>query len=104
MANLSMQTGTVRDSNVVATSLSNIKAFVVYRDSMTSVGLLIMSYSETHGTHKTYCSSYGDYTKYIGCSKTAPIINGGTISWDSTTESQNLASGVDYTWIAYGEE
>lgn len=101
-----MKTGTVTDSQEISTGLSSIQQFILYRKSMTSSGLLIGHYNSELGTHYSYCTSYSTYTKYVAHGNDAPTINGGTITWLGTIGSTTyaLASGVEYTWIAFGEE
>ena len=103
---LKINRGTVTNNSTITTGLSSISQFVIYRKSMTSTGLLVGNYNESLGAHYSYCTTYGTYTKYVNMGSTAPTVSGGSITLPGTigTDAYALASGIEYTWVAVGEE
>lgn len=101
-----MKTGTITDSSTIETGLSSIKQLILYRGTFTATGLMDLTYNEELGTAYSYCSSYASYIKSGGMSSSSTYltIDGGTATWTATSSSYGMASGVEYTWIAFGEE
>lgn len=99
-----IKNGIIKDSTTIDTGLSSVQLFVIYRTFITSTGLVNGCWHSTLGAHYTYCSIKSDTSQIFVCSSTpAPTVNGGTVTWKGTG-TQALASGVQYTWIAYGIE
>lgn len=101
---LVMRSGTTTSASI-DTGLSSIKQFVLYRSSLSSVGLMDMSYNADLGTRYTYCSSYSQYTKAgnIATSSDYVSITGGKFEWTATSTEYKMADGIGYNWIAIGE-
>lgn len=101
-----IKTGTTT-SATIATGLSSIEEFFIYKESQSATGLIHLHYSKTDGTSYLYCSAwtssnYGSKTFTNGT--TAPTISGGSITLPSSTAtSGGLSSGVTYTWVAIGK-
>lgn len=105
ISSLKMATGTAKDSNTFETGLSSITQFVLYRKTLSSTGLMNASYNAELGSKYAYCSSYGSYIKSGSSGNTSYwSISGGTVTWGATGSSTSMASGIEYTWIAFGEE
>lgn len=86
----------------IDTGLSSISYIVIYKDTVSSTGLVQAVYVASEGeTHMTYCSSYSTYMKSytIGTSK-AGTTNGGTFNWGGT--GSQAMQGATYHWIAFG--
>ena len=102
-----IKTGTTT-SATIATGLSSIEEFFIYKESVSATGLIHLHYSKTDGTSYLYASawstsSYG--TKTIKNETTAATVSGGSITLPSSTAtSGGLSSGVTYTWVAIGTE
>lgn len=104
---LVIKTGTTT-SATIATGLSSIKEFFIYKESQTSTGLIHLHYSSTDGTSYLYASTWSTSTygaKSITNGTTNATVGGGSITLPSSTASSGgLSSGVTYTWVAIGEE
>ena len=106
-AGLVVKSGTTT-SATIATGLSSIEEFFIYKETQTATGLIRLHYSKTGGTSYMYASewstnNYG--TKTITNATTAPTISGGSITLPSSTAtSGGLSSGVTYKWTAIGTE
>lgn len=104
---LVIKTGTTT-SATIATGLSSIDEFFIYKESQTATGLIHLHYSKTGGTSYLYASAWStnNYgTKTITNATTAPTISGGSITLPSSSAtSGGLSSGVTYKWIAIGKE
>lgn len=100
-----MKTGTITDSTTIVTGLSSITQFVIYIQKVESAGLMVGHYNKELGMHYTYCSTYDTLTT-IASGTTTPTIDGGTVTWPGTigTDKYAPAAGVEYTWIAIGEQ
>lgn len=102
-----IKTGTTT-SATIATGLSSIEEFFIYKETQTATGLIHLHYSKTGGTSYMYASAWStnNYgTKTITNATTAPTISGGSITLPSSTAtSGGLSSGVTYKWIAIGTE
>ena len=99
-----IKNGTVKDSSTINTGLSSVQLFVIYRTFVGSTGLVNGCWHNTLGTHYTYCGTKSDVMQGFVCASTpAPTVSGGNVTWKGTG-LQGLASGVQYTWIAYGIE
>lgn len=100
-----IKTGTTT-SATIATGLSSIEEFFIYKESQTATGLIHLHYSKTGGTSYLYASAWStnNYgTKTITNATNAPTISGGSITLPSSTAtSGGLTSGVTYTWVAIG--
>ena len=95
-------------SATIATGLSSIEEFFIYKETQTATGLIHLHYSKTGGTSYMYASAWStnNYgTKTITNATTAPTISGGSITLPSSTAtSGGLSSGVTYKWTAIGTE
>lgn len=95
-------------SATIATGLSSIEEFFIYKETQTATGLIHLHYSKTGGTSYLYASAWStnNYgTKTITNATTAPTISGGSITLPSSTAtSGGLSSGVTYKWTAIGTE
>ena len=101
---LVMKTGTTT-SATIETGLSNIKAIVIYKNSLSATGLIQGVYiTDADTLHYTYCSQYSSYFKTCNVStSTASSVSGGTFTL-GTSETSGLSSNTTYNWIAIGEE
>lgn len=106
-AGLVVKSGTTT-SATIATGLSSIEEFFIYKESQTATGLIHLHYSKTGGTSYLYASAWSTNTygtKTITNATTAPTISGGSITLPSSSAtSGGLSSGVTYKWIAIGKE
>ena len=106
-AGLVVKSGTTT-SATIATGLSSIEEFFIYKETQTATGLIRLHYSKTGGTSYMYASAWStnNYgTKTITNATTAPTISGGSITLPSSTAtSGGLSSGVTYKWTAVGTE
>lgn len=102
-----IKTGTTT-SATIATGLSSIEEFFIYKEGISGTGLIHLHYSKTDGTSYLYASawsttSYG--SKTVKNDTTAATVSGGSITLPSSTAtSGGLSSGVTYTWVAIGKE
>lgn len=103
MASLVMKNGTVTDSSSIETGLSSITQVVLYRNTVDSAGLILGQYNVDLGTLYSFHSSYSSSSGSILTSTTAPSIDGGTFTWNGSG-NHAMAEGVEYIWIAIGEE
>ena len=113
---LIMKTGTtvgisLTDNVTIETGLSVIKEFVIYVTEITTTGLVLCHYNSELGenSRSTYCNSSYEGENMGGISYTTkPVVEGGHITISGSTpeyaNTNNLAPGITYTWIAYGEE
>lgn len=100
-----IKTGTVTNENVIETGLSYIKQICLYRKTFTSQGLLCYMYNDELGGIYTYCTNYSSYAKSAGHGQTTDDYrDGGTFTYGMTGTTNKMANGVEYTWIAIGEE
>lgn len=101
---LVMKTGTTT-SATIQTGLSNIKAIVIYKNSLSTTGLIQGVYITDDDTlHYTYCSQYSSYFKTCNVSdSTASSVSGGTFTL-GTSGTSGLSSNTTYNWIAFGVE
>lgn len=97
---LTVATGTTT-SGTIETGLSSISYLVLYKDSISSTGLVQAVYVASDGTsHMTTCDSYSSYFKSFSAStSTADTTNGGTFNWGGTGTK---ALNGTYNWIAFG--
>ncbi len=102
-----IKTGTTT-SRTIATGLSSIKEFFIYKETLTATGLIHLHYSADGGTSYMYASAWSTQnygTKTIANGTTAATVNGGSITLPSNTATQGgLSSGVTYKWVAVGTE
>ena len=94
-------------SATIATGLSSIEKFFIFKDGISGTGLIHLYYSSTDGTSYTYASAWAttNYgTKTIKTDTTAATVSGGSITLPSSSAtSGGLSSGVTYTWVAIGK-
>ncbi|MEF2822377.1 MAG: hypothetical protein U0N59_03735 [Oscillospiraceae bacterium] len=97
---LTVATGTTT-SGTIDTGLSSIAYLVLYKDSISTTGLVQAVYVASDGTsHMTTCDSYSSYFKSFSAStSTADTTNGGTFNWGGTGTK---ALNGTYHWIAFG--
>lgn len=97
---LTVATGTTT-SGAIETGLSSISYLVLYKDSISTTGLVQAVYVASDGTsHMTTCDSYSSYFKSFSAStSTADTTNGGTFNWGGTGTK---ALNGTYHWIAFG--
>lgn len=97
---LTVATGTTT-SGAIETGLSSISYLVLYKDSISTTGLVQAVYVASDGTsHMTTCDSYSSYFKSFSAStSTADTTNGGTFNWGGTGTK---ALNGTYNWIAFG--
>ena len=95
-----MATGTTT-SGTIDTGLSSIAYLVLYKDSISTTGLVQAVYVASDGTsHMTTCDSYSSYFKSFSAStSTADTTSGGTFNWGGTGTK---ALNGTYHWIAFG--
>ena len=102
-----IKTGTTT-SATIATGLSSIEQFFIYKESITATGLIHLHYSKTGGTSYLHASAWStnNYgTKTIANATTAATVSGGSITIPGTSATTGgLSSGVTYKWIAVGTE
>lgn len=113
---LIMKTGTtvgisLTDNVTIETGLSVIKEFVIYVTEITTTGLVMCHYNSDLGENSrsvSCSSSYGGSSRGFINYTTKPVVEGGNITISGSTSeyanTNNLAPGITYTWIAYGEE
>lgn len=100
---LVVRSGTVTNSSTIDTGLSSVSHFVLYRASVLNVGVIQNIYDGTTCV-TTSCVSYSTSVKSYGIYTADYIdISGGTVTWTGKN-SVGLASGVSYTWYAFGTE
>ena len=97
---LTVATGTTT-SGTIETGLSSIAYLVLYKDSISTTGLVQAVYVASDGTsHMTTCDSYSSYFKSFSAStSTADTTSGGTFNWGGTGTK---ALNGTYHWIAFG--
>lgn len=97
---LTVATGTTT-SGTIETGLSSISYLVLYKDSISTTGLVQAVYVASDGTpHMTTCDSYSSYFKSFSArTSTADTTNGGTFNWGGTGTK---ALNGTYNWIAFG--
>lgn len=102
-----VKTGTTT-SATIATGLSSIEEFFIYKESITATGLIHLHYSKTGGTSYLHASAWStnNYgTKTITNGTTAATVNGGSITIPGTSATTGgLSSSVTYKWTAIGKE
>ena len=97
---LTVATGSTT-SGTIETGLSSIAYLVLYKDSISTTGLVQAVYVASDGTsHMTTCDSYSSYFKSFSAStSTADTTSGGTFNWGGTGTK---ALNGTYHWIAFG--
>ena len=97
---LTVATGTTT-SGTIETGLSSLAYLVLYKDSISTTGLVQAVYVASEGTsHMTTCDSYSSYFKSFSAStSTADTTSGGTFNWGGTGTK---ALNGTYHWIAFG--
>ena len=102
-----IKTGTTTN-HTIATGLSSIEEFFIYKTSVSETGLINLRYSKTGGTSFVYASAWSTNTwgtKTITSGTTAATVSGGSITLPSSTAaSGGLSSNITYTWVAVGTE
>lgn len=101
-----MKTGTTT-SATIDTGLSEIEYFFMYKETVTTTGLIMLTYN---GTNTLYLhanqwatTSYG--SKNVMKGQVAATVNGGSITVPGTSQTSGaLSSGVTYNWVAFGKE
>ena len=101
-----VKTGTTT-SATIDTGLSEIEYFFMYKETVTTTGLIMLTYN---GTDTLYLhanqwatTSYG--SKNVMKGQVAATVNGGSITVPGTSETTGaLSSGVTYYWTAVGKE
>jgi hypothetical protein len=100
-----VKTGTTT-SATIATGLSSIEAFFIYKESVGETGLIHLSYSSS-GTSYLYASAWTTNSwgsKTIANGTTAATVNGGSITIPGTSATNGaLSSGKTYKWVAIGK-
>ena len=88
--------------DTIDTGLSSIAYLVLYKDSISTTGLVQAVYVASEGTtHTVYCSSYSSYfSTFSTGTSTAGTTNGGTFNWGGT--GALAMQGGAYNWIAFG--
>ena len=101
-----IKTGTTT-SGTIATGLSDIEQFFIYKESQTGTGLIHLHYTKT-ATSRMYASAWStsNYgTKTITNGTGGVTVSGGTLTISATQATQGaLTSGVTYKWVAIGKE
>lgn len=101
---LSVKTGTATNGTI-ATGLSSIEQFFIYKESISATGLIHLHYSKDGGTSFLYASAWSSSTKTVKNGTTAATVNGGSITMPSNTAtSGGLSSSTTYKWVAVGTE
>lgn len=102
-----IKTGTTT-SGTIATGLSSIEEFFLYKESVSATGLIHLHYSKTDGTSRLYASAWS--TSSFGGTKTITngtdgvTVSGGTLTISATQAAKGaLTSGVTYNWVAIGK-
>lgn len=94
-------------SGTIATGLSDIEQFIIYKESQTATGLIHLHYNKT-ATSRMYASAWSTQyygTKTITNGTGGVTVSGGSITISATQAAQGaLSSGVTYKWIAVGKE
>ena len=94
-------------SRTVNTGLSNVDQFFIYKESLTSTGLIHLHYTK-EATSRMYASAWStnNYgTKTITNGTGGVTVSGGTVTISATQATQGaLTSNVTYKWIAVGTE
>ena len=94
-------------SGTIATGLSDVEQFFIYKESLTATGLIHLHYTKS-ATSRMYASAWStnNYgTKTITNGTGGVTVSGGTITISATQATQGaLTSGVTYKWIAVGTE
>lgn len=88
----------------IETGLSSIAYLVLYKDSISTTGLVQAVYVASEGnTYMVYCSSYSTYMKSFATgTSTEGTTNGGTFNWGVTNTNTQGMRGGTYNWIAFG--
>lgn len=88
----------------IETGLSSIAYLVLYKDSISTTGLVQAVYVASEGnTYMVYCSSYSTYMKSFATgTSTKGTTNGGTFNWGVTNTNTQGMRGGTYNWIAFG--
>ena len=90
----------------VETGLSSIEEFFMYKESITSNGMIHLHYSKTGGTSCLYASAWSTNaygTKTVANHTNAATVSGGKITFPGTGVTEGIPSAnVAYKWIAIG--
>lgn len=101
-----IKTGTTT-SGTIATGLSDVEQFFMYKENLTATGLIHLHYTK-EATSRMYASAWStnNYgTKTITNGTGGVTVSGGTVTISATQAAQGaLSSGVTYKWIAVGTE
>ena len=101
-----IKTGTTT-SATIATGLSDIEQFFIYKETQTATGLIHLHYTKS-ATSRMYASAWStsNYgTKTITNGTGGVTVSGGTLTLSATQAAQGaLSSGVTYKWVAIGKE
>ena len=91
----------------IDTGLSDVEQFFLYKESMTSTGLIHLHYTKS-ATSRMYASAWSTQnygTKTITNGTDGVTVSGGTVTISATQATQGaLSSNVTYKWIAVGTE
>lgn len=101
---LTVKTGTTT-SNIIDTGLSSISYFMLYKSSISALGLVQCIYNGEDGRSSyTYCSTYSQYIRSCsaGLSSSYHSVSGGTFTWTASSESTMITPDITYNWIAFG--
>lgn len=99
---LSVKTGTTTNQTI-ATGLSAIEQFFIYKESISATGLIHLHYSKDGGTSFLYASAWSSSSKTVRNGTTAATVSGGSITMPSNTAtSGGLSSSTTYKWVAVG--
>ena len=105
-AGYAIKTGTTT-ARSITTGLSSIKQFFIYKEAVSSTGLINLHYSSDSGTVYVYASAWStsNYgTKTITKGTTNATVSGGTLTIPSSSAtSGGLSSNTTYKWVAIGE-
>lgn len=94
-------------SGTIATGLSSVEAFFIYKETQTATGLIHLHYTPT-ATSRMYASAWSTQnygTKTVTNGTGGVTVSGGTVTISATQAAQGaLTSGVTYKWVAVGTE
>ena len=94
-------------SGTIATGLSEIEQFFIYKESVTGTGLIHLHYTKS-ATSRMYASAWSTQnygTKTITNGTGGVTVSGGTLTISATQATQGaLTSNVTYKWVAIGKE
>jgi hypothetical protein len=100
-----IKTGTIIDSVVINTGLSSISFIMIYKKTLTKNGNIITIWHDTPGFSMAGTASFDTKTFTHTTAATYVSVLGGTFEFVSNfSTAVKPSSGIEYTWVAYGEE